>query len=261
MRDFTIDIYKSLLDSLKSAGYEFVTFFDYMKNNGFGDSKSIILRHDVDDRKMNSLLFAKMQYRKGIKGTYYFRMVPESYDEDVIKEIESMGHEIGYHYEDMDFARGDKDGALKFFEKHLEKLRTIATINTICMHGSPKSEYDNKDVWNKYDYRKYQIKGEPYFDMDFESVYYITDTGRMWDGFKVSVRDKVNTNREWPAYHSTKDLIAAIDNGSFPIQVMMNFHPQRWMNEFPKWFKEWAVQSVKNQVKAQIVKRNTYSKS
>lgn len=261
MRDFTIDIYDNLLDSLQSAGYKFLTFRDYIQNNGFGDSKAIILRHDVDDRKMNSLLFAKMQQQKGIKGTYYFRMVPESYNEDVIREIESMGHEIGYHYEDMDFARGNKDEALKFFEKHLEKLRSIATIDTVCMHGSPKSEYDNKDVWKKYDYKEYGIIGEPYFDMDFETIYYITDTGRMWDGFKVSVRDKVKTNREWPVYHSTKDLITAIDNGSFPNQVMMNFHPQRWMNEFPKWFKEWAVQSVKNQVKAQIVKRNARSKS
>jgi len=40
----------------------------------------------------------------GIRGTYYFRIVPESFDENVIKEIYSMGHEVGYHYEDMSLA-------------------------------------------------------------------------------------------------------------------------------------------------------------
>ena len=170
-------------------------------------------------------------------------------------------HEVGYHYEDMDFARGDKDKALKYFEKHLAQLRRLVAIDTICMHGSPRSEYDNKDVWKKYDYKKYDIIGEPYFDMDFEIVYYITDTGRMWDGFKVSVRDKVKTNREWPVYHSTKDLIEAIENGSFPDQVMMNFHPQRWMNGLPEWLREWLVQSLKNQVKAQVVKRNAQKRN
>ena len=260
MRDFTVEIYTRLLDALIEAGYTFNTFKEYIENGGFKDPKAIILRHDVDDRKLNSLQFAQIQASKGVKGTYYFRMVPESYDETVVNQVFGLGHEIGYHYEDMDFARGDKEEALKYFEKHLAQLRELVAIDTICMHGSPRSEYDNKDVWQWYDYKKYNIIGEPYFDMDFEKVFYITDTGRMWDGFKVSVRDKVTTNRKWPVYHSTTDLIEAIENGSFPDQVMMNFHPQRWMNGFPKWLREWVVQSLKNQVKAQIVKRNAQLK-
>jgi len=37
----------------------------------------------------------------------------------------------------------------------------------------------------------YGIIAEPYFDMDFKEVLYLTDTGRRWDGDRVSVRDKV----------------------------------------------------------------------
>ena len=37
----------------------------------------------------------------------------------------------------------------------------------------------------------YGIIAEPYFDLDFDEVFYLTDTGRRWDGDDVSVRDKV----------------------------------------------------------------------
>jgi hypothetical protein len=58
------------------------------------------------------------------------------------------------------------------------------------MHGSPLSKYDNKMLWGKYDYHDFGIIGEPYFDVNFEEVLYLTDTGRRWDGKAVSVRDK-----------------------------------------------------------------------
>lgn len=253
MKDFTVEIYKQLLTAFKDSGYSFISFEDYCRKE-IPEGKWVILRHDVDARKLHSLEFAQVQNEMGIKGVYYFRMVPESYDPEVIKKIYDLGHEVGYHYEDMDFARGDKARALEFFEKHLAQLRELVPIHTICMHGSPRSEYDNKDVWQEYNYRDYNIIGEPYFDTDFDEVFYITDTGMMWDGFKYSVRDKVETSNKWPKYHGTRDIISAINNGEFPSQVMMNYHPQRWTDNNSLWLKEKTVQSVKNQVKAALIK-------
>jgi len=77
------------------------------------------------------------------------------------------------------------------FERNLEKLRKFYPVKTICMHGSPLSEWDNRLIWEKYNYRDFGIIGEPYFDVDFGEVFYLTDTGRRWDGDEVSVRDKV----------------------------------------------------------------------
>ncbi len=54
---------------------------------------------------------------------------------------------------------------------------------------------DNRDLWKRYDYRDFGIIAEPYFDLDFDEVFYLTDTGRRWDGHKVSVRDKVRGRR------------------------------------------------------------------
>jgi hypothetical protein len=250
--DFTISIYKKLLHALINQGYQFQSFEAYLKNP---KERVILLRHDVDDRKLHSLEFAKIQAELGIVGTYYFRVVPKSFDKQVIQEIHKLGHEIGYHYEDMDFAKGNPDEAIKYFKKHLEKLRAVAPIQTICMHGSPKSKYDNKDVWQKYDYKKYDIVGEPYFDLNFDDMAYYTDTGRMWDGFKVSVRDKVKSSGQFPVFHTTHEMIECIEAGQFPQRVMMNFHPQRWTDNQWLWRKDAFIQNLKNQVKKQIVKR------
>ncbi len=59
------------------------------------------------------------------------------------------------------------------------------------MYGSPLSKYDNKLLWKYYNYKDFGIIGEPYFDVDFSKVLYLTDTGRRWNGDRVSIRDKV----------------------------------------------------------------------
>lgn len=250
IRDFSIVLYRALLDSLKGNGYDFQTFSGFLKTPS---NRTIMLRHDVDDRKLHSLEFARIQNEKGIVGTYYFRMVPESYDEGVIREIYDMGHEIGYHYEDMDFAKGDPAKAIQLFEQHLAKLRKVAPISTICMHGSPRSRYDNRDVWKHYNYGDYDIIGEPYFDIDFKKVFYLTDTGRRWDGYKVSVRDKVDKHFNL-SFHSTPEIINCINNNHFPDQVMINFHPQRWTDSYSLWLREKYTQSLKNKVKYVLIK-------
>ena len=70
------------------------------------------------------------------------------------------------------------DKAIKSFEINLEKLRKLYPVKTICMHGSPLSKFDNRKIWDKFDYRDYGIIAEPYFDVDFDKVFYMTDKGR-----------------------------------------------------------------------------------
>jgi len=184
MRDFTIRIYKDLLVSLLDAGYKFQTFSDYLEN---ACSPVVILRHDVDALAENSLVTAKLENSMGIKGTYYFRIVSGSNDPEIIREIANLNHEIGYHYEDLSICDGNIFKAINSFKTNLMYFRKIAKINTICMHGSPLSYFDNRKIWDNISYREFGITGEPYFDTDFNKVLYLTDTGRRWDGEKYSV--------------------------------------------------------------------------
>jgi hypothetical protein len=254
--DFTIEKYISLIKSLQTAGFYFQTLEEYLENPI--KQKVIILRHDVDLLPKNSLQFARIQHEFNLKGSYYFRAVSESWNEEIIKEVQAIGHEVGYHYENLTTCNGDINKAYDDYCSNLEKLRKIADVKTICMHGSPRSKWDSKDLWKKYDYKELGIIGEPYFDLDFDEIFYLTDTGRRWDGWRVSLRDKVPQQEEWIkqglVFHSTRDIIKAANEGRLPDKIMMTFHPQRWNDKPLPWLKELLFQGVKNQVKRVLVK-------
>jgi len=168
------------------------------------------------------------------------------------------------------------------------------------MEGAPLSRFDNRDLWSPrplvteqsrstlvpgrlseaegrppslaprppslaprpiFHYKDFGIQTEPYFDFNFNQLYYLTDTGRRWDGHLYNVRDKATkenpvTNPEFLKlkFHSTNDIIKAINEGSFPAQAMLNFHPQRWNDAFLPWMKEFVWQNVKNQGKRFLVR-------
>jgi len=282
MPDFTICRYIELLKALQGEGFAFQTFLDFLKDP---QPRSIILRHDVDRLPENSLRFALIQHERGIHGTYYFRIVRESFDPDIIREIAGMGHEIGYHYEDLDLARkylkknrGDSkpdipyliQTGIQLFGQHLSRFREIAPVSTICMHGSPLSPVDNRLLWEEYDYRDYGIAGEPYFDIDFSNVLYLTDTGRRWDGDRYNVRDAAGTSPYTQngdtlsalyRFHTTRDIIRSAQAGTLPATILFTFHPQRWTGRSLPWLKELVWQGMKNQVKyfrARSLARNRY---
>ena len=97
MRDFTMGTYKDLCLALLDSGYTPLTVYSYLegqKNN----NKLIVLRHDIDRRPGNALRMAELEQELGIQSTYYFRF-PYTFKPDIIRKIQALGHEIGYHYE------------------------------------------------------------------------------------------------------------------------------------------------------------------
>ena len=268
MIDFTLRKYRELLVALQKKGYKFITFEQYCEQKQLALSphhlvasspKWIILRHDVDLKAANSLATAKIEHELGIVASYYFRVVPESNQPEMIRAIADLGHEIGYHYEDMAIANGDAEKAYAHFQEQLAYFRTYYPVRTICMHGAPTSQWDGKELWKKYSYRDLGIIGEPYFDVDFSQVFYLTDTGRCWDGYKVSVRDKIPVyqdkwNEQGLVYHATDDIIHAAEQGSLPPRIMITTHPQRWTDNRRAWVKEIMIQNAKNVIKRLIIK-------
>ena len=263
MKDFTLDIYRELLEALLAKGYRLISFAEYLRNTGKpgyrNADKFVILRHDVDAKPENSLRTAQIEKSVGAKATYYFRCGKESNQPEVIRAIAALGHEIGYHYEDMSLCGGDVHKAWDHFQTWLAYFRQYYAVETVCMHGAPTSQYDSKDLWKTYDYKTAGVIGEPYMDTDFASVFYLTDTGRCWDGYKVSVRDKIPAHQdEWTkaglTWHTTPQLLQAIEEGRLPAQVMMTTHPQRWTNSKGAWLKELVLQKTKNCIKKLWIK-------
>ena len=126
MRDFTIHIYCEL-----------------RRNNNL-PARYVILRHDVDKRPWYSLRMAETEAMMSAKASYYFRIGSESNNPDCIKRIAALGHEIGYHYEDMSLCHGDHAKAYEHFCNALDYFRQFYPVRTCCMHGAPMSKYDSR---------------------------------------------------------------------------------------------------------------------
>ena len=256
-RDFTPTAYRYLLLALIQANFAFFTFEDWCKGKAHG--RFVILRHDVDLKADLSLATAKIENELGIRASYFFRVVPQSNQPKIIKAIATLGHEIGYHYEEMSIFNGDVEKSIAHFKIQLDYFRQFYPVKTISMHGSPTSKWDNRDLWKTYNYRDYGIIGEPYFDFLIKSskkspkVMYFTDTGRMWDGAKYNVRDKFTANHfqlsmdseedfddkevktpdsqfdmlSIPNIHSTHDFIDWLKSSPNQTIMMITTHPQR----------------------------------
>lgn len=247
--DFNSKSYINLINKIIENGYAVVTFLEYLQTPF--DKNLVILRHDVDRTPKNALKMAELEHELGIKATYFFRSRSHVLKNEIIQKIESLGHEIGYHYENLSDTKGDFEKAIHSFSETLSKFRQIAKIKTICMHGSPLSKINNQELWKKYNFKDFDIIGEPYFSIDFNKVAYITDAGRKWNDEKVNFRDKVKSTQNY----NIKDLNEIINiflSEDAPECMMINIHPHNWAFSGIEWLKIFIWQSLKNIIKTLI---------
>lgn len=242
MRDFTPDAYRLLLHALRGR-------------------KGLFLRHDVDLHPERSLRIARIEAEEGFVATYYFRERDFDSAASIILDIKGLGHHIGYHYESLAAEHGDVAKAYGDFCRNLQRLRKLASVSTACAHGSPRSPWNSQDIWKQYDIKALGIDYEPMIDTDFSTTLYLTDTGRRWDGYRVSVRDKVPLYQDlWErsglTFHTTAQIARALADPGHPIQgkqLLINTHPQRWVDPGLNWDLQFAVQQWKNIAKRLLV--------
>ena len=245
MRDFTLRAYRLLLEAFQRNGYRFQTFEEMMTRPA--DGKTVVMRHDVDEKAWNALKMAQLENELGVRATYFFRIVKQSNVPEVIRQIVALGHEVGYHYEDLALAEGDDALAIKSFEENLNYFRGYYPVKSVCMHGSSTSKYDNRLLWKNHALSDFGLVGEPYLSVDFEKVFYMTDTGYAWDGGKFATRDVVESHYDL-SFHTTQQIMDCIDQGRFPEQSLVLAHTL-WTNNVFQWnwlhFREFARNRVK----------------
>ena len=254
--DFTLAKFCDLCGAISSSGYEILTIKKYLNSIDY-PKRFIIIRHDVDENIALGLKMAEIEKEYGICSTYYIRMVKNVFNPIFIKRIADMGHEIGYHYEVLDKAKGDKSKAIEIFKKELAMLREVCNIDTICMHGNPRTPWDNKGIWNDYHFEDYGIVGEAYLSIDFDDMLYLSDTGRNW-GNKYKIKDVPNTlyGKNILEKISTTDDVIELLSQKEVSHIYLSSHP--WWTDSPSvWLKDLIWQNIKNVVKTRIIKRNT----
>jgi hypothetical protein len=226
-RDFTLDKYRELCHTLQTSGYTPLTVRDYL-NGKSSDSptngaKIVILRHDVDRKIMNALRMAKLEYEMRIQSTYFFRY-PYTFKTNIIREIQGLGHEIGYHYEVLGKTNGDYQKAITLFKSELGEFRKVCPIDTICAHGQPLLPLDNGDLWKQYDFQTYDIKGEA--DLSILDADYFSDTGRNWKRRNIR-SDFLGADWSFGQTETTNDMIEVIQRKESRV-LYLSAHPERW---------------------------------
>jgi len=251
MRDFTLKTYKKFLQKLLNYGYEFITVEEYFTKKIAPDKKYIIMRHDVDRKPKNSLAMAEVENSLKVKATYYFRTIPQTFNPYIIHTIALLNHEIAYHYESLAETNGDYEKALNDFKNNLGKLRKLYPIKNIAMHGRPTSKWDSRLLWKKFNYKEFGLLSEPYFDINFNKVLYLTDASRSWNNSAFNLRDKVESNFSFN-FKAIQDIIEALNTDSLPNIIMFNIHPEHWANNTFEWYKILLIRIIKNSIKRML---------
>jgi len=189
--------------------------------------RGVIIRHDVDRRAYNSLKKAVLENSLSIKSTYYFRIKKCSFKPDIINKISDLGHEIGYHYEELSTTGNNPEKAIEQFERNLSIFRKTSNIRTIAMHGKPTSNADNRNLFVDKDISKMNLLGDAYLSIDYTDKYYFSDTGRSWaNKTKTNYRDYVNS-LPIENIKSSDELIRFVKTEN-PSLIFLMTHPERW---------------------------------
>jgi hypothetical protein len=232
--EFSTASYADLLDAVLEADYTCLPVREYLGRDSLPE-RFVVLRHDVDRKPGNAERIARLEAERGVSSTYYYRT--STFTPDRVDTVESLGHEVGYHYEDYVHADGDLGIAHSLFANNLRVFRRDCDVDTVCMHGNPLSPHDNREMWTAPEapaFDEYDLLGEAYLSMDFADVAYYSDTGRTWRDGPLKIKDHaMDGGRKAVPADTTTDL-AALFRGGMVDRACVLAHPERWADSLPE---------------------------
>lgn len=244
--DFTLEKYAQLCDTVKCSPHRIMTIKQYLEA-GQPQEFTVVLRHDVDRALPKAIRMAELEAAHGIRATYYVRMTEGLFQPPALRHLRELGHEIGYHYEVLARAKGDLQQAIALFAQELKRFRQIVPVDTVSMHGSPLSRWNNLDLWQTYDFRAYDVE-EAYLSIDYAELYYFTDTGRGWDAGRYNLRDHAPSRRPSERVRTTDELMDCLRT-SPARSILINAHPNRWTTGWLAWgvsaSSDWFINQAK----------------
>lgn len=168
LRPSRLPYYDSVIKSLATGGYKFYTLENLnreMINNTFPliqkNNKICVIRHDIDTDPKTATELAKIEAKYGAVSTYYYRL--RTAVKKQMKIVADLGHEVGYHYEEIgkyakkknlhskDEIDNHMDNIQSDFLNNLHQFRNLSNcpVSTIASHGDWVNAHFLK-IPNKY---------------------------------------------------------------------------------------------------------------
>lgn len=173
MITFTFKGYSILMNSLRKAGYSFANYHNYENY-----SRCVILRHDIDNSIEKAIRIAELENKQNVKSTYFVLLRTDFYNIASKKglsglaRIQSLGHEIGLHFDEM--AYENLNDVINAIKNEVSILSDILgyPIKVVSMHRPSKktleANYAIPNMVNSY--------GTVFFN-EFK---YLSDSRRRW---------------------------------------------------------------------------------
>ena len=271
---FTYRAYRRLLDIIAESGYAVYGVEQILiarRDGTLPEGKYVAIRHDVDYFPGRALNVATIEAERKIATTYYIRRRFFDADPHLARKIAALGHQIGYHYEEVDVHQKAPNlqiarDAVGFFIGSLLDIDKLGfPIKTVCAHGNPLTDVDNRQVVHMlrdetyldrlaFTYDREEIKakvserlvGDASIDITGEDFdLYIPDTGRF--NPRYNLKDRID-NCPITGLSNLDDFGRLLADGRLR-RVYMNMHPDRWSGDPATWLFDFAFDTAKNIVK------------
>lgn len=189
--DFTLEHYQDILRTIQEKGYRDIFF-----NEATGNPKEILLRHDIDLDLESAYKMALVESRCGMRATYFifvrspFYNILDSANSNFMKEIASLGHQIGLHFDQAFYGTDDIEVLKNHVDAEVQLMVNCfdRDVFAVSFHRPSRLilESDiklNNNLINTYDKS---------FTRNFK---YISDSRRMWkDGCLCRLIEKADEN-------------------------------------------------------------------
>lgn len=203
-------------------------------------ARYIVLKHDVETSVPNAHKLASIEHKYGIKGSYYVQayLMNDPINIDLLKEMQSWGHEISYHYDVLDANAGDYKKAEEDFIKYSKIFADNGfKYGTICQHGNPVKKrigytsnrdfFRNKEIRSHYpdlvdmvvDYSQH-IGNRKYR--------YISDASYRWNIITEPETNDLHPDVKNVKVGGFKNLLSLVRDTEY--SYVISTHPHRWMS-------------------------------
>lgn len=186
---FTYKSIQKMIRLLKEHRYTFCGYPDYKLYD-----RNIIMRHDVDNDLEKALRLAELEADWGIASTYFVLTTSNFYNicskknKEILKSICSMGHQVGLHFDEAQYAVHGEIWIEKAIEEEISLLEHCLEreVSCVSMHR-PSKEVLQMNL---------HIKGgrviNSYDKIFFENHKYISDSRRNW---KVNILELIEKEK------------------------------------------------------------------
>lgn len=233
---FTLSKWAKFCKKLQDNGHFSNTALDLYVQSESKRLPFIVLKHDVETNVKRAYRIAKIESQSGHRGSFYVQayLLNRKRNIEILKKIQSLGHEVSYHHDVMDCAKGDLQIALSEFKKNLALfIENGFCVNTVCQHGNPLIErigyssnrdfFRSKEVQNIYpQIEDIMVNFKNAIGLDY---LYFSDAGRkmqlIFDPLTNDICKSDEKNVVVEDFNKLLDYVAGNN-------CIISIHPHRW---------------------------------